>query len=113
MRYGLRSLARTIRSIGAEQNTQINNQTVYLTHAKWVTGKDQLHKYFSRYGKVKDVSMFFDPITGLHRGFASVTFAKPEGATAAIQNRPHVIDGDIVDVEVYLPFKAQKSSKTM
>lgn len=33
--------------------------TVFLTHVKWVTGKSQLEKYFSRYGKVQDVILFF------------------------------------------------------
>ena len=34
-------------------------QTVYLTHVKWVTGKQHVEKYFSRFGKVEDVTMFF------------------------------------------------------
>lgn len=36
-----------------------NRSTVFLTHVKWVTGKNQLEKYFSRYGKVQDVLLFF------------------------------------------------------
>ncbi|KIH56799.1 hypothetical protein ANCDUO_13018 [Ancylostoma duodenale] len=57
---------------------------------------DQLQNYFSRYGQVRSVNMFFDAETGLHRGFASVTFENPESATRAMQQRPHVIDGDRV-----------------
>ncbi|KAI6190168.1 RRM domain-containing protein [Aphelenchoides bicaudatus] len=106
MRAAVRSLARNIRSIGnLNDKVQNQKQTVYLTHVKWVSGKEQLTKYFSRYGKIKDVSLFFDSETGLHRGFASVTFDHPDSAAAAIQNRPHVIDGDIVDVEAYMPIK--------
>ncbi|KAI6175211.1 nucleoprotein [Aphelenchoides fujianensis] len=108
MRYALRSLA-SIQTSGVKAAAKPQNQ-VFITHAKWVTGKEQLTRYFSRYGKVKEVSMFFDPITGLHRGFASVTFANSEGAHAAIQNRPHVIDGDIVNVEVFMPFKTSKAA---
>jgi hypothetical protein len=42
-----------------------------------------------------------------------VTFDQPDGAAAAIQNRPHVIDGDIVDVEIYIPMPSKKRFKTM
>ncbi|KAE9551233.1 hypothetical protein FO519_005544 [Halicephalobus sp. NKZ332] len=88
-------------------------QTVYLTHVKWVTGKQQVEKYFSRFGKVEDVTLFFDAETGLHRGFASVKFERPESATAAIQNKPHVIDGDLVGIEVFIPLKSKKKFQTM
>ncbi|TKR60208.1 hypothetical protein L596_027492 [Steinernema carpocapsae] len=94
-------------------STAENQQTVYLTHVKWVSGKNQLEKYFSRYGQVKDVSLFFDPETGLHRGFASVTFAKAESATKAVQSRPHVIDGDLVGVEFYIPLKTNQKFKSI
>ncbi|KAK0411034.1 hypothetical protein QR680_005444 [Steinernema hermaphroditum] len=89
------------------------HQTVYLTHVKWITGKNQVEKYFSRFGQVKDVSLFFDPETGLHRGFASVTFAKAESATAAVQNKPHVIDGDLVGIEFYMPLKTNQKFKML
>uniref|UniRef100_A0AC34F209 RRM domain-containing protein n=1 Tax=Panagrolaimus sp. ES5 TaxID=591445 RepID=A0AC34F209_9BILA len=85
------------------------HQTIYLTHVKWITGKQQVEKYFSRFGKIQDVSLFFDAETGLHRGFASIKFEKPEAATAAIQSRPHVIDGDLVGIEFYQPMSNAKS----
>uniref|UniRef100_A0A7E4V5W6 RRM domain-containing protein n=1 Tax=Panagrellus redivivus TaxID=6233 RepID=A0A7E4V5W6_PANRE len=96
-----------------EQQPSTQRQTLYLTHIKWVTGKQQVEKYFSRFGKVNDVAMFFDPETGLHRGFASVTFEKPEAATAAIQNKPHVIDGDVVGLELFMPLKSPKKFQTL
>ncbi|VDM78472.1 unnamed protein product [Strongylus vulgaris] len=73
--------------------------------------------YFSRYGQVRSVNMFFvsiyafthlDAETGLHRGFASVTFEHPESATRAMQQRPHVIDGDRVDLEPFIPMLSKK-----
>ncbi|RCN33303.1 hypothetical protein ANCCAN_20874, partial [Ancylostoma caninum] len=69
---------------------------------------DQLQNYFSRYGQVRSVNMFFDAETGLHRGFASVTFENPESATRAMQQRPHVIDGDRIDLEPYIPMLSKK-----
>uniref|UniRef100_A0AC35ERP4 RRM domain-containing protein n=1 Tax=Panagrolaimus sp. PS1159 TaxID=55785 RepID=A0AC35ERP4_9BILA len=89
-------------------------QTIYLTHVKWITGKQHIEKYFSRFGKIQDVSLFFDAETGLHRGFASLRFEKPEAATAALQSKPHVIDGDIVGIEFFQPLNPVKSKfKTM
>uniref|UniRef100_A0A0N4Z8Q8 RRM domain-containing protein n=1 Tax=Parastrongyloides trichosuri TaxID=131310 RepID=A0A0N4Z8Q8_PARTI len=88
-------------------------KVVYLTHVKWVTGRGQIEKYFSRFGKVEDVSLFFDPDTGLHRGYASVEFQKPESALEVIQKRPHVIDGDLINVEFYMPnFRNSTKYKT-
>ncbi|PAV86139.1 hypothetical protein WR25_24444 [Diploscapter pachys] len=90
-------------SIGNNSYGQVPGLTVYLTHVKWITGKNQLEHYFSRYGPIMSVNMFFDAETGLHRGFASVTFKNKESANKAIEQRPHVIDGDIVDLEPYVP----------
>ncbi|KAK6024073.1 hypothetical protein OSTOST_10125 [Ostertagia ostertagi] len=128
MRSSLRCLGENIRrSIVHSNNGQSIGKTVYLTHVKWVTGKalhledndciiaaasvlfsDQLQDYFSRYGHVRSVNMFFDAETGLHRGFASVTFEHPESATKAMQQRPHVIDGDRIDLEPYIPMLSKK-----
>lgn len=51
------------------------------------------------------VSVFIqDSESGLHRGFASLTFANAESAAAAVQQRPHVIDGDLVWIYLLLFF---------
>ncbi|CEF69778.1 SRA stem-loop-interacting RNA-binding protein, mitochondrial [Strongyloides ratti] len=95
------------------RNFSNENKTVYLTHVKWITGKGQIEKYFSRFGKIKDVSLFFDPETGLHRGYASIEFQTPESALKTIEKGPHVIDGDLVNVELNVPnFKDSTKFKT-
>ncbi|CAB3396503.1 unnamed protein product [Caenorhabditis bovis] len=94
-----------------ESRPQTPGQTVYLTHVKWITGKNQLEQYFKRYGTVQSVNMFYDSVTGLHRGFASVTFDSRESANKAIEQRPHVIDGDRVDVEPYIPIISKNKKK--
>ncbi|CAJ0582435.1 unnamed protein product, partial [Mesorhabditis spiculigera] len=112
-------MSRAVGNFGKQIATQLRNAgtpgpkrptTVFLTHVKWVTGKDQLTKYFSKYGQIDKVTMFFDPETGLHRGFASITFWEPSSAAAAIQQRPHFVDGDRVDVELFVPLKSKKKS---
>ncbi|GMS80383.1 hypothetical protein PENTCL1PPCAC_2558, partial [Pristionchus entomophagus] len=87
--------------------TSSTPQTLYLTHVKWVTGKAQIEKYFSRYGTVRSIDMYFDAQTGLHRGFASLTFDRADSATQALQQRPHVIDGERVDLELYIPLHSK------
>uniref|UniRef100_A0AC35UAU8 RRM domain-containing protein n=1 Tax=Rhabditophanes sp. KR3021 TaxID=114890 RepID=A0AC35UAU8_9BILA len=73
MRASLLNLCRiVVRNTGDQRK-----QTVYLSHVKWVR---QIEKYFSRFGKVEDVSLFFDSETGLHRGFASLKFSTQESA---------------------------------
>lgn len=67
MKFSLRSFTRltsnfftdfsNIVSINSANNN--HRSTIFLTHVKWVTGKSQLEKYFSRFGKIQDVLMFF------------------------------------------------------
>ncbi|KAL7073847.1 hypothetical protein ACQ4LE_007598 [Meloidogyne hapla] len=85
--------------------------TIYLKHVKWVTGRSQLEEHFVRYGEIKDVSLFFDPKTGLHRGFASITFANSGSVEKALRTRPHIIDGAEILVEDRLPMERLKHDK--
>uniref|UniRef100_A0A915LH73 RRM domain-containing protein n=1 Tax=Meloidogyne javanica TaxID=6303 RepID=A0A915LH73_MELJA len=92
MRFASRLLTNQLFERFGIQNIQ-KPTTIYLKHVKWVTGRSQLEKHFDRYGKIKDVSLFFDPKTGLHRGFASITFAHSDSVEGALRARPHFIDG--------------------
>eukprot|EP00080_Pristionchus_pacificus_P021187 PDM81207.1 nuaf-1 [Pristionchus pacificus] len=94
-------------AVASSLPTSSTPQTLYLTHVKWVTGKGQIEKYFSRYGTIRSIDMFFDPQTGLHRGFASLTFDRADSAAKALQQRPHVIDGDKVDLQLYIPLHSK------
>lgn len=49
-----------------------------------------------------------DPQTGLHRGFASLTFDRADSAAKALQQRPHVIDGDKVSCNLHFIFFIEK-----
>ncbi|CAD5215527.1 unnamed protein product [Bursaphelenchus xylophilus] len=81
-------------------NRCYNSSTIHLTHVKWITGKRQLKNYFSKFGSIKEVQLFYDPKCGLHKGFGNVVFDSPQGMMKAIQHKPHVIDGDVVGVEI-------------
>ncbi|EFP05355.1 hypothetical protein GCK72_018599 [Caenorhabditis remanei] len=112
MRSVARGVTTNIRKL-IEARPKNTGQTVYLTHVKWVTGKAQLEHYFKRYGPIQSVNMFYDPDTGLHRGFASITFDSKDSANKAIEQRPHVIDGDRVDVEPYIPLISKNKKKDL
>uniref|UniRef100_A0A914HJP5 RRM domain-containing protein n=1 Tax=Globodera rostochiensis TaxID=31243 RepID=A0A914HJP5_GLORO len=78
-----------------------NNSTasaIFLRNIKWITGRNQIEQHFSRFGRIKETKMFFDPKTGLHRGIAIVQFVSSEGAAQAVQYKPHMIDGGLVHV---------------
>ncbi|GMR59418.1 hypothetical protein PMAYCL1PPCAC_29613, partial [Pristionchus mayeri] len=94
-------------AVASSLSTSSTPQTLYITHVKWVTGKGQIEKYFSRYGPIRSIDMFFDAQTGLHRGFASLTFERGDSAAQALQQRPHVIDGDRVDLQLYIPLHSK------
>ena len=55
----MRIYQRLLSNITRVSDAATQRQTVYLTHVKWITGKQQVEKYFSRFGKVQDVSLFF------------------------------------------------------
>ena len=110
MRFALRLLSSQIFYPNNLPHQAQKSATIYLKHVKWVTGRAQLENYFRDFGQIKDVSLFFvcilinlrkfnylkDPVTGLHRGFASITFVSSSSAERAISNTPHFIDGNEV-----------------
>ncbi|KAF7637338.1 RRM domain-containing protein [Meloidogyne graminicola] len=109
MRFASRLLANQIFDFGIQKAQK--SSTIYLKNVKWVTGKTQLKNHFNRYGKINDVSLFFDPKTGLHRGFASITFSNSDSADGAIRGRPHFIDGSEVLVDNQIPLDRMKHDK--
>ncbi|CAD5211136.1 unnamed protein product [Bursaphelenchus okinawaensis] len=73
---------------------------LYLKHIRWNTGPKQIESYFSRFGTVRKVILNYDPKCGLHKGYGNVVFSNSEGVLNAIEHKPHMIDGDVVDVEM-------------
>ncbi|KAI1719871.1 RNA recognition motif domain-containing protein [Ditylenchus destructor] len=84
-------------------NAACNNNIVYLTNLKGETSKDQITKYFEKYGKVSLVTLYFDSKTGLHGGFGAVKFKNNEGVSRVLQKDQHLIDESLVNVEISMP----------
>ena len=92
-------------TVGAvlQQWDKKNNATIFLKRIKWVTGRSELESHFSKFGGIKDIAMFFDPATGLHRGHASITFDSAQSAEEAIASGPHHIDGAMITAHFDMP----------
>lgn len=67
------------------------------------TTDDQLRQFYSQWGTVVDCIVIRDPLTKYSRGFGFVTFATIQMAEAAMADRPHTINGKVVDPKRAIP----------
>ncbi|VDK78883.1 unnamed protein product [Onchocerca ochengi] len=51
-----------------------NNPELFVKRISWVTGALELTDHFSQFGKVRNITLPFDLRTGLHKGFAFISF---------------------------------------
>uniref|UniRef100_A0A914C817 RRM domain-containing protein n=1 Tax=Acrobeloides nanus TaxID=290746 RepID=A0A914C817_9BILA len=60
----------------------------------WITGKEQIIEYFSKFGQIKQVTVPTDRVTGLNRGVAFMDFVDEKVALMLLdqKNNSHVID---------------------
>ena len=61
------------------------NTKLFVGNLSFNTTEKVLQDAFAQFGKVAEVNLILDRITGRPRGFAFVTMATPEEAQAAIQ----------------------------
>ena len=61
------------------------NTKLFVGNLSFQTTENDLQYLFAAIGPVTDVSLVMDRATGRSRGFAFVTMATPEAASAAIQ----------------------------
>jgi RNA recognition motif-containing protein len=61
-----------------------------------------LRYYFERYGKLIDVALMKNKLTGQPRGFGFVTFENPEMLTAVL-DEVHTLDHKTVEVKRAVP----------
>lgn len=67
------------------------------------TTDEQLRQFYSQWGTVVDCIVIRDPLTKYSRGFGFVTFATIQMAEAAMADRPHTINGKVVDPKRAIP----------
>lgn len=62
---------------------------------RYSTTDDMLEDYYKQWGQVVDAIVMRDPNSKLSRGFGFVTYAKSCMVDAAMQERPHIINGKV------------------
>uniref|UniRef100_F1KXM1 Heterogeneous nuclear ribonucleoprotein A1 n=1 Tax=Ascaris suum TaxID=6253 RepID=F1KXM1_ASCSU len=67
------------------------------------TTDETLKEFYSTWGELVDCVVMRDPTTKRSRGFGFVTYSKQSEVNAAMENRPHVIDGKTVDPKRAVP----------
>ena len=78
--------------------------------------EDQLIPIFEKCGRIWDLRLMMDPLTGLNRGYCFVTFVDKSGAQEAVKQVSHnIFDGFIlkmcylkclvccIEIKVYVP----------
>lgn len=76
------------------------------------TTEDHLKDYYSAWGEIVDVVVMKDSQSGRSRGFGFVTYKEPEMVDSAQANRPHEIDGKIVEAKRAMPREDSSSAES-
>lgn len=67
------------------------------------TTDDGLKSFFEQWGEIVDVVVMKDPITKRSRGFGFITYSESKMVDDAMNNRPHKIDGRVVETKRAVP----------
>lgn len=86
----------------ADDTTLVNEQ-IYVGNLPYRTDEDDLHQYFSRFGKVDSIRVIRNFKTGDSKGYAFVTFKTPADANAALVTNGKKIQGRAMVVRIAKP----------
>uniref|UniRef100_A0A1I7SSP5 RNA-binding protein n=2 Tax=Bursaphelenchus xylophilus TaxID=6326 RepID=A0A1I7SSP5_BURXY len=84
-----------------EEPTQLRK--LFIGGLNHETTDDQLRDYYSQWGTVVDCIVIRDPVTKHSRGFGFVTYSTIKMAELAMAERPHTINGKVVDPKRAIP----------
>ncbi|KAL0116567.1 hypothetical protein PUN28_009902 [Cardiocondyla obscurior] len=65
---------------------------INIFNVPWTVGRYELCLYFSQFGYVTDIYVAFDKNTGLHQGYANLSFLR-ETSVNAVLERKHSLEG--------------------
>lgn len=63
------------------------------------TNNEGLREYFKQYGNLTDCVVVMNQLLGRSRCFGFITFSTPEEADGAMAVKPHVVDGNTVELK--------------
>jgi RNA recognition motif-containing protein len=82
------------------------SKKVYAGNLSFITTEETLQKVFSIFGKIENVSIIKDKISGNSKGFGFVTFEEENAAAQAV----HTLSGKEVDGrKIRVSFAEEKS----
>ncbi|CAH8545836.1 unnamed protein product [Dicrocoelium dendriticum] len=76
------------------------------------TDEAMLKDFYSQWGEIVDVVVMKDGVSRRSRGFGFVTYREPEMVDAAQSNRPHEIDGRVVEAKRAMPREDSQSPES-
>jgi len=80
--------------------SNLNTNKVFIGGVAQNTTEDEIKKYFSSYGQVKNVQLMYDKTTKRMRGFGFVTFDNDETVKKTCSVHFHNINGKSVEVKL-------------
>lgn len=78
----------------------MTNNKIYLGNLIKSLDSSKLEQLFSAYGEIKEISLPTDKKTGEGKGYAFITYAKPEAAARALSKNGDEIEGQAITVEI-------------
>ncbi len=85
-----------------EGDPSLHPGKVFIGGVSWDTTEDGLRYYFERYGKLIDVALMKNKVTGQPRGFGFVTFENPHCVDKVLAET-HTLDMKTVEVKRAVP----------
>lgn len=76
---------------------------IFIGGLDYRTTDESLQKHFEQWGKIVDVVVMKDPKTKRSRGFGFITYSQGHMVDEAQANRPHTIDGRVVETKRAVP----------
>ncbi|KAI8420997.1 hypothetical protein MSG28_008134 [Choristoneura fumiferana] len=75
------------------------HRKIFIGGLNYRTTDDSLKSHFEKWGEIVDVVVMKDPKTKRSRGFGFITYSKAHMVDDAQNNRPHRIDGRVVETK--------------
>ncbi|XP_041989117.1 heterogeneous nuclear ribonucleoprotein 87F-like isoform X1 [Aricia agestis] len=75
------------------------HRKIFIGGLNYRTNDDSLKEHFEKWGEIVDVVVMKDPKTKRSRGFGFITYSKAHMVDDAQNNRPHRIDGRVVETK--------------
>jgi len=85
---------------------EVQQNKIFIGGLHHAVDREELKSYFSKYGKVCDACVMFDPVTRRSRGFGFITYEANESAQRAISDQVHAFRDKTVELKLAQP-KAQ------